>query len=579
MTRLAIDFETYWGNGYTLSSMSTEAYVRDSRFKAHGAAVSVDDGPSQWITGVDLPEYLKRFDWGRTVVLAHHAQFDGLILSHHYGAVAAAYICTMQMARGLGLQGSLKRLAKHFGLEPKGDALALSRNVRDLPEWVEAQIAPYSCHDNELAKQCLKKMSTMLPAHEYNLISNVIKMFVRPLMRIEPAGLKARIAEIEAKRLQLQTEAGLSRDQLMSNLQLAQFFRQEGIEPPKSMAKNNPGFLELLDHPNDRIALAVAARIGVKGTMESTRAQKLVGMGSRGAACVYINYGGAGTTRFSGGDGMNFQNLKRGSVLRTCLEAPAGYRLGVCDSRQVEARVLDWLAGQDDAVAKWASGVDQYKDLASELYPDREIDKALRNVGKVLKLGMGYGMGNTTLHTNLAGGMMGNPPLHISTAEAERYKNVYRNMHPQVVKLWWRADTWIEMMAEGQNATWKMLSIVPGGIVLPNGLKLRYPNLSLESDGWTYTNQHGATVKIYGSKLIQNVIEALTRDIVMRQLCIIAAEVPVLSTTHDEVVALLPEDRADEYTAWMQDEMRQVPDWALGAPVDAEASHSARYDK
>lgn len=578
--KLAVDFETYYGNGYTLSSMSTEAYVRDPRFKAHGAAVSIDDGPSRWITGVELPRFFQSLDAGKCVWLSHHAQFDGLISEHRYDFHPAAYICTMQMARGLGLPGSLARLSKALGTGTKGSALALSKGVRDLPPWVESQIADYACLDNDLCKRNLAIMAPRLPAREFALISNLTKMFTRPLMLINPTGLAARVAQIESTRLQLQQEAGLSRDQLMSNLQLTQFFLNEGVTPPKSMAKNNPAFLELLEHPNDRVALAVAARIGVKGTMESTRAQKLIDMGSRGAACVYINYGGAGTTRLSGGDGMNFQNLKRGSVLRTCLTAPEGMELCISDSRQVEARTLDWLAGQNDAVEAWRTGVDQYKKLAAELYPAAEIDKNLRNVGKVLKLGMGYGMGTDTLHTNLAGGMMGNPPLHISEAEADRYKNVYRNLHPKVVQLWRRADDWIEFMAEGRDMDWKMLQIRAGRIELPNGLTLRFPNLALDADGWTYTNQHGATAKLYGSKLIQNVIEGLTRDIVMRQLNTIARECPVVSTTHDEVVGLIAEDRAPEFTAWMEEVMRsEIPDWAAGAPIDAEANHSPRYDK
>lgn len=577
--RLACDFETYYGNGYTLSSMSTEAYVRDPRFKAHGAAMSIDDEPSHWVTGADLPRYFASLDQSKVVWLSHHAQFDGLIAEHHFDFHPKGYICTMQAARGLALPGSLARLSQRLGTGTKGSALALSKGVRDLPPWVESQIAAYAIQDNELCKRNLAIMRGMLPPREWALISNLTLMFTRPLMGIDPTGLRTRIAQIEAKRLQLQVEAGLSRDQLMSNLQLTQFFLSEGVRPPKSMAKNNPEFLELLEHPNDRVALAVAARIGVKGTMESTRAQKLIDMGTRGPACVYINYGGAGTTRLSGGDGMNFQNLKRGSVLRTCLEAPEGMELCISDSKQVEARTLDWLAGQNDAVEAWRKGIDQYSKLAGQLYPGQDITKDLRNVGKVLKLGMGYGMGDETLHTQLAGGMMGNPPLHISEAEAARYKDVYRGLHPMVQKLWWKADDWIEAMAEGRDVDFKMLQFRAGKCVLPNGLDLRYPNLELGHEGWTYSNQHGATVKLYGSKFIQNIIEGLTRDIVMRQLNVIAREAPVVSTTHDEVVAVRAIDEAPDFAEWMEDEMRKLPDWAVGAPIDAEANHSPRYDK
>lgn len=590
MTLLAIDYESRFGgtfggsDTYSLSSMTTEAYVRDWRFRAHGAAVSIDGGPDEWITHRDLPRFLGSIDWKRTVCLSHHNQFDGLITSRHYGYVAAGYLCTMQMARMLALPGSLAKLAEHFGLPPKGKDLHLSRGLSELPEWVEPRIAEYAKHDNWLCREIFKRMKGMLPAAEMPLISNVIKMFVRPLMRINPEPLRERIAVIEEKRLGLQREAGLTRDQLMSNQQLHAFLLSEGLDwGTQSMAKANPDFLELQEHPNERIALAVAARLGVKGTMEQSRAQTFLDMGSRGAACVYINCGGAGTTRFSGGDKTNFQNLKRGSVLRTCLEAPEGCELIVSDSSQIEARILDTLAGQRDAIEAWHLGVDQYKLIAHDLHPELAIEgitKPIRNEGKVIKLASGYGMGAETLQRQLAVGLMGNPPLHVTLTEAERRKNIYRQRHPQVVKLWYRANDWITAMAEGIDVDYMMLKIRAERIELPNGLVLRYKHLHQTPDGWTYQSQHGGYNKLWGGTLVQNVCEALARDVVMPQCVHIAKELPWVSSTHDEGVFVAPVDRAAELSEWCEDVMRTIlPDWAKGWPIDAEASHSPRYDK
>lgn len=586
MTLLAIDYESRWGapfggrETYSLSGMTTEAYVRDWRFRAHGAAVSIDGGPDEWITHADLPKFLGSLDWRRIILLAHHAQFDGLITSHHYGHVAAGYICTMQMARMLALPGSLAKLALHFGLPPKGKDLHLSRGLSALPEWVEPRIAEYAKHDNWLCRELLQCMKPMLPAAEMPLISNVVKMFVRPLLQIDPAPLIERIDAIEAKRLALQMEAGLSRDQLMSNPQLKAFLATEGLDWPHSMAKSNPDFLELQEHPNDRIALAVSARLGVKGTMEQSRAQTFVDMGARGAACVYLNCGGAGTTRFSGGDKTNFQNLKRGSVLRTCLEAPEGSELIVSDSSQVEARTLDGLAGQQDAVERWRSGVDQYSILAAKFYPGVEITKSLRNVGKVVMLASGYGMGALTLQMQLAAGLMGNPPLYIDLATAEKWKMDYRTLKPMVVKLWYRANDWITTMAEGGSVDYKMLKIREGRIELPNGLTLRYKHLHQTPEGWTYQTQHGGYNKLWGGTLVQNVCEALARDVVMPQFVHIAKELPWVCTTHDEGVFVAPADRAGELTAWCEAVMtHMLPEWAAGWPFAAEADHSFNYSK
>jgi len=589
VTVLALDFETRWGapfggsNVYSLTHMTTEAYVRDWRFRAHGAAVSIDGEPDWWCTHDRLPALFASLDPSKTVMVCHHAQFDGLIASHHYGFIAAAYICTQQAARMLALPGSLANLSKHFGLPPKMKDLALSKGLAELPPWVEERIGPYSCHDNWLCQQNLKRMKTMLPAAEWVTISNVTKMFVRPLMHINTAPLIARIDEIETKRLALQLEAGLSRDQLMSNQQLGQFFLREGLDwGNQSMAKSNPDFLELQEHPNDRIALAVSARLGVKGTMEQSRAQTFVDMASRGAACVYLNCGGAGTTRLSGGDKTNYQNLKRGSVLRTAHEAREGHELIIVDSSQIEARILDTLADQHDAIAAWHRGEDQYSKIAMELHPGVQIAKGnpLRNDGKVLKLAPGYGMGAATYQRQLSVGLMGNPPVQVSMQRAEEMIAIYRNRHPKVKVLWYKANDWIEMMAEGRSLDWKMLQIRPGKILLPNGLELRYPHLHQTPDGWTYQSQHGSYYKLWGGTLVQNICEALARDVVIPQCNHIARELPWLSSTHDEGVFEAPAEVADEVTQWAEDVFRTVlPEWAKGWPIDAEADHSFNYSK
>lgn len=586
MTLLAIDYESRFGGTFggtdtlSIKSQGLEAYVRDWRFKAHGAAVSVDWGPDEWVSRKDLPAFLGQFDWPRTTCLSHNSQFDSLVTSHHYGHVAGAYLCTMQMARMLALPGSLAGLALHFGLPPKGKDLNLSKGLADLPPWVEDRIATYSKHDNWLCAEIFKRLRTMLPQAELTTISNVTKMFVRPLMRIDREPLIERIATIDAKHAQLLAEAGMTRDVAMSNLQLAAFMRAEGLEWTGSMAKTNPEFLELLEHPNDRIALAVAARLGIKGTMERSRCETFLRMGDRGAACVYINCGGAGTTRFSGGDGTNYQNLKRGSPVRSANIAPEGYELIVSDSRQIEARILDTLAGQSDAVARWRNGEDQYRILASKFYPDAEITKDLRNVGKVIKLASGYGMGAETLQRQLSVGLMGNPPLYIDMMTAEKWKNDYRSMHPMVVKLWYRANDWITAMAEGTDVDYMMLKIRPGRIELPNGLILRYPHLHQTPDGWTYKSQHGSYYKLWGGTLVQNVCEALARDVVIPQCNHVARELPWVSSTHDEGVFICKAEDAEEITPWVEDCFRTVlPDWAKGWPIDAEATHSPRYDK
>jgi DNA polymerase I-like protein with 3'-5' exonuclease and polymerase domains len=83
--------------------------------------------------------------------------------------------------------------------------------------------------------------------------------------------------------------------------------------------------------------------------------------------CVYLNFAGAHTFRWSGGDKMNWQNFTRGSELRKCIVAPKGYVLVVADLSQIEARMLNCLAEQWDVARAFEKG-DPYSVLASKFF-------------------------------------------------------------------------------------------------------------------------------------------------------------------------------------------------------------------
>jgi len=99
---VSIDFETVWDRktGYSLSVMTTEEYIRHERFHAFGACVHVygSDEPIEWVRGRDLPEYLQQYDWGRTAILAHNAQFDVSILGWEYDIHPCFIFDTLSMA-------------------------------------------------------------------------------------------------------------------------------------------------------------------------------------------------------------------------------------------------------------------------------------------------------------------------------------------------------------------------------------------------------------------------------------------------------------------------------------------------
>jgi hypothetical protein len=190
------------------------------------------------------------------------------------------------------------------------------------------------------------------------------------------------------------------RDQLMSNKQLAKVLEGFGVVAPMKISpangkqtyafsKTDEEFKALLEHDNVTVQAIVAARLGVKSTIEETRTERFIGIAKRGSMPVPLRYYAAHTGRWGGDDKLNLQNLPRKSPLKYSIIAPDGYVVLDSDSSQIEARTLAWLAGQNDLVEAFDKGEDVYCIMASAIY-GRQITKAderERFVGKTTILG------------------------------------------------------------------------------------------------------------------------------------------------------------------------------------------------
>ncbi len=159
MNIITLDFETMFSDEYSLSKMSTEAYVRDSRFEAHGCAIKWDAYPDAKVQGAiwyeePLRDYLMQIDWSNTGLLCHHAHFDGLILSHHYGIVPKAYLCTLSMARlllGNHVSASLDSVREHFDMPLKRTPYNLFKGKHwfEMDDPLRQEIATGACDEVE----------------------------------------------------------------------------------------------------------------------------------------------------------------------------------------------------------------------------------------------------------------------------------------------------------------------------------------------------------------------------------------------------------------------------------------------
>lgn len=602
---LTIDFETFWSDDYTLKKLSTEEYIRDRRFKAHGAAIKYGKERSRWVTGAKLPAFLGGVPWGETALLCQHAQFDGLILSHHYAVKPALYLDTLSMSRmALPRQRhSLEQLALHFCLPAKGNALAQTKNILALPPWMEQQLGEYSCHDADLTYEIFLRLLVSIPQSELEIIDQTIRLFTEPRLVLDRPRARALLAKvIRSKRSALQ-RLGVAKEELASTDKFAALLEERfGLDvemkhgkrgPIPALAKTDPFMKSLLEHEEHDVQALAALRLKVKSTLEETRLRRLLSMHERGPLPVYLNFAGAHTFRWSGGDKMNWQNFPRGSELRKCIKAPEGQVLVVADLSQIEARMLNCLAGQWDILALFASG-DPYSVLASKFFGrhvDRKKnpeDKGAGHVGKVGELGLGYGMGPWKLRATLRQGAMGGAPVKIDMATAETWVAAYRESHKKVTEYWGQAETAIQLLFDRQeNYPWGPMVIDRGYIRLPNGTALDYTGIVREEGEWRMRdrqqrlvlNAYGAPVRLYGGLMTENVDQALSRVVMSQAMPLIAARYPIVMTTHDELAALAPIEEAPEALRFMIETMTRRPTWLPMIPLAAEGAFDACYSK
>ena len=446
---LTIDFETRWDSKeYTLSKMTTEEYIRDTRFLAFGACIHEygSDGITQWYRGDELPRVISTYDWGRTAVLAHNAQFDVAILSWAYGVQPCFIFDTLSMARalrGVEVGNSLARLAEDFGLPAKGRAVHSTDGVSELDKELELELADYCKHDVYLCEQIFKRLSAGYPAKELRLIDLTLRMYTRPTLELDEDMLFNALHEERETREALLERLNVTDADLASNDRFAELLRSLHVEPPTkkkkptaktpnpvgenyAFAKTDAMFQAMLNGDNEDVRQLCEARLKVKSTTERTRAQRFLEIAERGKLPVPLSYYGAGTGRWtaSKGSAINMQNLKRGSFLRKAIMAPEGHVCVVGDLSQIEPRVLAWLADYNEMLDIFRAKGDPYAMFGAQMFNipgmTKESHPDLRQSAKSALLGAGYGLGWASFAAQLLVGFLGAPPQRYDKAFAKK---------------------------------------------------------------------------------------------------------------------------------------------------------------
>jgi len=605
MDLITIDFETYYDKDYSLSKITTEEYVRSPQFEVIGVGVKVNNEEPQWASGEheDVKHWLRTsFNWSDSMVLAHNTMFDGAILAWQFGIHPRVWLDTLCMGRalhGVEVGGSLKALAERYALGQKGTEVlnAIGKRRLNFSEGDLARYGDYCLNDVNLTYKLFNKMVRKFPKQELKIIDLTLRMFIEPILELDKQMLEEHLRETVARKEKLLLECAADRADLMSNNRFAELLRDCGVEPPMKIspttgeqtyafAKNDESFKALAEYPDERVQALVAARLGNKSTLEETRTQRFIEIASRGALPVPIRYYAAHTGRFGGDDKINMQNLpSRGAnanKLKKAIVAPPGYTMIDADSAQIEARVLAWLAEQDDLVEAFATGKDVYKKMASAIYAvkEKDVTKDQRFVGKTTILGAGYGMGAVKFQAQLK--TFG---VTVDLEEARRIIDIYRRTNDAITRLWRQAQNALVNLSRGDKAPLGragVLELVPeeSAIRLPSGLLMRYDDLKF-SEGekgieFHYQTRKGRT-RIYGGKVIENVCQAIARCIIAEQMLKINKRYKVVLTVHDAIAVCVRDSEVEEAQKYVEECMRWVPEWAAGLPVNCESGAGKSY--
>jgi len=626
---ITLDFESYYAKGFSFDNFTTEEYIKHPEFEVIGFAAKVDEGKTVWHTGTreELRAALHSYDWQNTALLCHNTLFDGAILAWLFDIYPTLYLDTLCMGRaihGVDVGGSLASLAKRYELGEKGTEVVDAKGKRRLdftPEEL-ARYGAYCVNDVELTHKLCGVLSKDFPEEEIRLIDMTLRMFITPGLKADTDILKVRLKELQEEKSALLRglidELGCAaepnpeeavRKKLASNKQFADLLRRYGVEPPMkpkkptpknpnpvgetyALAKNDEAFIALHEHENLVVQQLCAVRTDTKSTIEESRLQRFIDVAERhdGWLPIPLKYYGAHTGRWAGSDKVNFQNLPSRDVkkktLKTAVVAPDEHVVINCDSSQIEARVLAWLAGEAEVVEAFASGRDVYSEFASKIYkrPISKKDPVERFVGKTCILGLGYGTGGAKLkHT-----LKTQPPgADLTLEECESIVQLYRETNSKIPALWRECDSALKHMASWPKVggkpirnyfvgKHKAIEVTPNGLRLPNGMYIRYNNLRLEDGGYVYDSRKG-TVKIWGGAVVENIVQALARIVVGQQMVKISDKYPPVLTVHDAAVCVAPEYEAQEAMEFIMQMMSIPPDWAKGLPVACEAKFARSY--
>lgn len=610
---------------------------------------------------MDYPLDVVKHLWNGGAVRAHNAQFERVMWKHvmsRYGFFQPKleqWHCTAAEAAAMALPRALGQCAEVLGVPVQKDKLGHRLMLKLCkPRRIEAdgtivwwddpvdleRLFAY-CKNDVRTERAVSKAVRRLSPHERELYLldqriNDRGIYVdATLVRAAQAIVDRGVAEANA---QLDELTAGSVSKVSQSGRLVKWLNEQHVEtdsvakaPLKEMLEG-----ELTETVRHALQLRADAGRSSVAKLKSLVSARCVDGFARGL----VLFCGAGTGRWSG-KLIQPQNFPRGevadveayipdvlagayeildlvahpivvivSMLRAMLTAPPGCELIAGDFSAIEARVLNWLANEEDVLdsfRKYDAGdksQDPYKRMAVRMgraATVADVQYVDRQAGKAAELGCGFQMGDAKFVTAAWDVYQ----VRVTPEQALQAVEAYRASHPRVVDLWYETErACLRAVREPGSvfpcASGRVRATCRGAylyVVLPSGRALTYAApkivtalIKSKKTGETYEKQqlefsgmNGLTKRwerqrAYGGFLVENVVQAVARDLMADAM--LRAErrgYPPVLTVHDEVVACVPEGEGsvEDFVRIMS----ELPAWAAGCPVTAEAWRGVRYRK
>lgn len=279
------------------------------------------------------------------------------------------------------------------------------------------------------------------------------------------------------------------------------------------------------------------------------------------------------------------------NLIRTAIIPKDGYEFAVSDFSAIEARVLAWVAREDWRLEVFRTHGKIYEASASQMFkvPIEAVTKAsdYRAKGKISELALGYGGGINALIK------MGAIEMGLESEELQPLVNLWRAANPAIVALWKKFQyASIRCIKTGlkTEVTKDIYFEMKNNFLLmwlPSGHPLCYHNPGLEDGkygdsvfywGMDQTTKKWCKIRSYGSKFVENCIQAISRDCLVNALINIdRAGLNTITHVHDECVLEIP---VGAYSIdFVNELMTRKAAWMTDLPLAADGFITPYYCK